>query len=151
MKKNYDKSFSINISANTVADKLAESLNPKLSRDKVEKLVDTIVGPMVANDESTALKYLYFGLFDIDIEAPVFKESDMLSCSKEAYTYIESDEVKGEFKEEYKVIGSCKLIGFDTYRKNQQYQIEYSRLDRNGKSIDKTMWVNESDLNVMQA
>ena len=143
--KNYNKSFSIEITANMIAAKLRESINTKLSDTKIDNLVDTIIGPMVSNDNNHALQHLYYGLFDVDVEAPAFKKDQKLYCTQTHRDYIE--EVEGEPRQSRSVeIGECKLIGFDTYRKHGKYEIEYLCHNSAGESHKEACWTGESSL-----
>jgi hypothetical protein len=155
--KNYNKSFKVEITANMIADKLVTNLDPKLSKERKEAFVDCIVGPMCSNDNSNGLKHLYYGLFELDMDAPVFKESDNLTCSETYYGYIQKaipSDVEGEaaqmkYERDRTAIGQCKLIGFDPYRQSNKYQVEYYKLDSKGIHEAATTWVSDDDLELI--
>ena len=150
--KNYNKSFKVEITANMIADKLMSNLDPKLKPERAEKFVDCIVGPMCSNDNTHGLKHLYYGLFDLDMDAPLYNESDDLICTHSHYTYVRKLEPEnaGEPIEKYvrerEIIGHCKLIGFDTYRSSCKYEIEYLELNSKGETSTQTMWIGADEL-----
>jgi len=152
--KNYNKSFKVEITANMIADKLMSNLDPKLDENRREKFVDCIVGPMCSNDNSNGLKHLYYGLFDLDMDAPVFKDTDDLMCDHTYYGYVrkfkdaedDSSDRIVEFVRERTPIGPCRLIGFDPYRSSNKYEIEYLELDSKGETSHSTMWVEAGQL-----
>ncbi len=159
--KNYNKSFKVEITANMISEKMMNTIMDFATQTKdgtvqhkAEKLVDTVIGPMVSNDNLNGLKHLYYGLFDLDIEAPLFKESDELFCDATQYHYVakqkagmqEGDEMETEYVREREAIGHCKLIGFDPYRNDEKYQIQYQEMDRTGDISLTIKWVNNSEL-----
>jgi len=149
--KNYNKSFSVEITANMIAEKFMSNLDPKLSKDRAEKFTDAVIGPMCSNDNTHGLKHLYYGLFDLDMEAPKFKEEDRLTCAKSAYKYIltknvDEDDVEAKWKQEFEGIGECKLIGFDPYKQHRKYEVSFVTNDSRGEEVTKTEWVDEDDL-----
>lgn len=164
--KNYNKSFKVEITANMIADKFMSKLAdfPKFQgkkddngdiQRKAEKLVDSVLGPMCSNNNSNGLKHLYFGLFDVDIEAPLYKDTDDLVCTETQYRYHkivvkptnENEQESEEIKRDRLPIGPCRLIGFDTYRDGSKYEIEYSTFNSKAEvEGTDTMWVSESDL-----
>lgn len=152
--KNYNKSFRVEITANMIADKMMTSLDPKLSNTRKEAFIDCIVGPMCSNDNTNGLKHLYYGLFELDMDAPLFKESDELFCSETFYGWtekpVESD-VEGEaatmkWTRDRRKIGLCKLIGFDPYRSSNKYEIQYTEFDSKGVESIATTWVSDEEL-----
>ncbi len=149
--KNYNKSFKVEITANMIADKMMTSLDPKLSNTRREAFVDCIVGPMCSNDNSNGLKHLYYGLFELDMDAPLFKESDELICSHTHYGWTlvknkDEDQVEAKYERERIAIGPCTLIGFDPYRSSAKYEIEYEIVDSKGRTSRETIWIDESEL-----
>lgn len=152
--KNYNKSFSVEITANMIADKLMSNLDPKLTQDRAEKFVDCIIGPMCANDNTHGMKHLYYGLFDLDMEAPKFKEDDHLICSKKIYNNVlvknkDEDITEATYEQNYEKMGECALVGFDPYRKDTKYQVAYPYTERNGTVTTKHEWVSEGLLEVI--
>ena len=148
--KNYNKSFKVEITANMIADKMMTSLDPKLSNTRREAFVDCIVGPMCSNDNTNGLKHLYYGLFDLDMDAPIFKESDELICGHTYYGWMSTGEGNEEdpikWERDRIPIGQCKLIGFDPYRSSNKYEIEYTEFDRSGVSSKSSTWVDVDQL-----
>jgi hypothetical protein len=152
--KDYNKSFKVEITANMIADKFISNLDPSLSSERAEKFVDCIIGPMCSNDNTNGLKHLYYGLFDLDMDAPLYKESDDLLCNARHYHYVgkqkagmqDGDEMEIEYIRENEVIGQCKLIGFDPYRNGERYQIQYQEMDRHGDTMLSTKWIDAEEL-----
>ena len=147
--KKYNKSISIEIQADVIADQLAEQFNgSKLPNHRKDALVDGIVGPMVSNNDSNALKHLYFALSQTALDAPIFSEKDKIACTKKVYTYrpgpVEDEKpfAKDYMIEERVEIGPCTLLSFDTYRNYDKYEIGYTTANRHGNSEEHTKWVN---------
>jgi hypothetical protein len=156
--KNFNKSFKVEITANMIADKLLSNLDPKLTKDRAENFAECIIGPMCSNNNTNGLKHLYYGLFDLDMDAPLFKESDDLLCTARHYHYVQKpiqspkdvgDESKVEYERKHEDIGQCKLIGFDPYRNGERYEIQYQEMDRSGDISMPTRWVDETELELV--
>lgn len=152
--KNYNKSFSVEITANMIADKMMSNLDPKLKSERAEKFIDCIIGPMCSNNNTNGLKHLYYGLFDLDMDAPVFKESDDLISDHTVYGWVrkfnddpdnDGDKIVS-YERERTPIGHCTLIGFDPYRSNSKYEIQYPELNSKGETSQCTMWIDVSEL-----
>ena len=158
--KNYNKSFNVEITANMIADKFHQKLaefgkdnKDKNIQAKADKLIDSIVGPMCSNDNTNGLKHLYFGLFDLDIEAPLFKDTDRLISDDTHYGWHQIQEgidEEGEptmkWTRDRIKIGQCKVVGFDTYRNSNKYEIEYDVFDSKGVVSKERTWTNERHL-----
>jgi hypothetical protein len=150
--KKFTSSFQIEVSTNQVAEKLLSSMDPKIHSTTREAIVESIITPMETNKEMNTLKHMYFALFGIDVESPIFKESDYLLCTKKRYGYFKAITTDGEkgnsagMIEKREPIGQCRLIGFDTYKVDNKYQVEFETTNREGEKGVDSVWCDPTDL-----
>ena len=131
--KKFNKTISIEVSVDSIADNFLSQLNPDFKHK--ELLAEAVIGSAL---EKGNLGFIYNALNGYNNEIN-FQIGDKIICTSNAYIWNQEKQ-----KSEYTKIGECVVREVNVYS-SSKLKVEYSYINKEGELITDIDWVNHTN------
>lgn len=131
--KKFNKTISVEVSVDTIANKLVESFKDDFKHK--ELVTESIIGTLL-NENRLSDLYNTLNGYTNEIN---FEPGDIVHCTEQYSTHVLNDE--GGYDRDYQKLGNVRVDEIDIHRKHGKLKVYYKYVDIKGTTQTSYKWV----------